>query len=146
VNLWSLTGWNVTKSEARHICIIVSQQRQSLWYCLCSSVFICNCLCLHVVRLTHGGTVFSTSPFVHLPRCPSIPFVRSFVHLSANKLMNTIFWEQMNWVWCHLAQVDYWQRHDTINFAGTGSRRLRSHDAKDRFRGLAEASFFTTSG
>jgi len=73
------------------------------------------------------------------------PSVRPFV-TSVTKLVNSIFWKRMNGSWCKLAQVACGTRSWNDQLLGSTSRRSRSHEADVRFRGLAEASFWTRLG
>ena len=91
-------------------------------------------LCLRHGRSTRRPLTGRSRP-IH---CPSVP--------SVIKLVNTICCKRTNRFRCQLAQVVHGARTWYDRLWGSEGQRSRSNEAKDRFGGLAEASFWTPLG
>jgi len=91
----------------------------------CSSLstkYETDCLsCRCQARLAGRRILFSTvSAFVH-----------PFVHSSVTKLVNMIFWKQMNQFWCHLASTSGPGRKG-MKRSTLGVRRLKVKSSRDQ--------------
>jgi len=60
--------------------------------------------------------------------------------------VNKVFWKRMNRFWCKLAKMVLEAKPWNYKLCGSGCQRSKLHEAKDIFRGMAEASFWTPLG